>query len=102
CFAVKLHSMIESIPYPVMGGIFMLLFGFLAVSGIRMLLGAKVDYAKCQTLILTCIVCVIDIRVATLQIGEVDLSGMRLATVVAIILGIFFKLIDVLNLSNED
>src|SRR5690625_4172114 len=101
-FAGKLAAMIQSIPEPVMGGISMLLFGIIAASGIRMLVEAKVDYAKSQNLILTCIVFVIGISGATLQIGEVALSGMGLATVVAIILGLFFKLLDVLNLSNED
>jgi len=101
-FAGKLAAMIQSIPEPVMGGISMLLFGIIAASGIRMLVEAKVDYSKSQNLILTCIVFVIGISGATLQIGEVALSGMGLATVVAIILGLFFKLLDVLNLSNED
>src|SRR5699024_3440703 len=88
-FAGKLAAMIQSIPEPVMGGISMLLFVIIAASGIRMLVEAKVDYAKSQNLILTCIVFVIGISGATLQIGEVALSGMGLATVVAIILGLF-------------
>lgn len=101
-FIGKLAAMIQSIPTPVMGGISMLLFGIIAASGIRMLVEAKVDYSKSQNLILTCVVFVIGISGATLQIKEVALSGMGLATVVAIVLGLFFKLLDVLNLSNED
>lgn len=101
-FAGKLAAMIQSIPGPVMGGISMLLFGIIAASGIRMLVEAKVDYSKSQNLILTCMVFVIGISGATLQIKEVALSGMGLATVVAIVLGLFFKLLDVLNLANED
>ena len=100
-FAGKLAATIQSIPTPVMGGISMLLFGIIAASGIRMLVEAKVDYSKSQNLILTCIVFVVGISGATVQIKEVALSGMGLATVVAIVLGLFFKLLDVLNLSNE-
>lgn len=100
-FIGKLAALIQSIPTPVMGGISLLLFGIIAVSGLRMLVEAKVDYSKSQNLILTCVVLVIGISGATIKIGEVALTGMGLATVVAIILGLFFKLLDVLNLSNE-
>lgn len=100
-FVGKLAAMIQSIPTPVMGGISLLLFGIIAASGIRMLVEAKVDYSKSQNLILTCVVLVIGISGATINIGEVALTGMGLATVVAIVLGLFFKILDLLNLSNE-
>jgi len=100
-FVGKLAAMIQSIPTPVMGGISLLLFGIIAASGIRMLVEAKVDYSKSQNLILTCVVLVIGISGATINIGEVALTGMGLATIVAIVLGLFFKILDLLNLSNE-
>ncbi len=84
-----------------MGGISLLLFGIIAASGIRMLVEAKVDYNRSQNLILTCVVLVIGISGATIQIGEVALKGMGLASIVAIVLSLFFKLLDVLKLSNE-
>jgi len=100
-FIGKLAALIQSIPAPVMGGISLLLFGIIAASGIRMLVEAKVDYSKSQNLILTCVVLVIGISGASINIGEVALTGMGLATVVAIILGLFFKLLEVFNLTNE-
>ena len=100
-FVGKLAALIQSIPTPVMGGISLLLFGIIAASGIRMLVEAKVDYSKSQNLILTCVVLVIGISGASIKIGEVALTGMGLATVIAIILGIFFKILDILKLSNE-
>ncbi|HLR42679.1 MAG TPA: uracil permease [Pseudogracilibacillus sp.] len=100
-FIGKLAALIQSIPTPVMGGISLLLFGIIAASGIRMLVEAKVDYSKSQNLILTCVVLVIGISGATIHIGEVALTGMGLATIVAIVLGLFFKLLEILNLSNE-
>ena len=100
-FVGKLAATIQSIPTPVMGGISLLLFGIIAASGLRMLVEAKVDYSKSQNLILTCVVLVIGISGATINIGEVALTGMGLATIVAIILGLFFKILDLLNLSNE-
>ena len=100
-FIGKLAALIQSIPTPVMGGISLLLFGIIAASGIRMLVEAKVDYSKSQNLILTCVVLVIGISGASINLGDVALTGMGLATVVAIVLGLFFKLLEVLQLSNE-
>lgn len=101
-FCGKLAALISSIPTPVMGGISLLLFGVIAASGIRMLVESKVDYNRSQNLILTCVVLAIGISGATIHFGTVELKGMGLATVVAIILSLFFKLLDVLNLSNEE
>src|SRR5690625_2917161 len=100
-FFGKLAALIQSIPTPVMGGISLLLFGIIGASGIRMLVEANVDYSKSQNLILTCVVLVIGISGASINIGEVALTGMGLATVVAIVLGLFFKLLEILNLANE-
>lgn len=100
-FIGKLAAVISSIPEPVMGGISLLLFGIIAASGIRMLVEAKVDYSKSQNLILTCVVLVIGISGASVDLGEVSLTGMGLATVIAIILSLFFKILELLNLSNE-
>ncbi|MFD1170663.1 uracil permease [Oceanobacillus caeni] len=100
-FCGKLAALIQSIPTPVMGGISLLLFGIIAVSGLRMLVEQNVDYNNSQNLILTCVVLGIGISGASLSIGTVSLSGMGLATVVAILLSLFFRLLDLLHLSNE-
>lgn len=100
-FFGKFAALISSIPTAVMGGISLLLFGMIAVSGLRTLVEAKVDYDKSRNLILTCVVLVVGLSGATIQLGSVPLKGMGLATIVAIILSLFFKLLDVLKLSNE-
>lgn len=100
-FCGKLAALIMSIPTPVMGGISLLLFGIIAVSGLRMLVESKVDYSISQNLILTCVVLAIGISGAAIKIGSVELSGMGLATIVAIILSLFFKILEKLKLSND-
>lgn len=100
-FCGKLAALIMSIPTPVMGGISLLLFGIIAVSGLRMLVESKVDYSISQNLILTCVVLAIGISGAAIKIGTVELAGMGLATIVAIILSLFFKILDKLKLSND-
>lgn len=101
-FVGKLAAIISSIPPAVMGGISLLLFGIIAVSGLRMLVESKVDYNRSQNLILTCVVLVIGISGTTIQIGEISLTGMGLATIVAMLLSLFFKGLELLNLTNED
>jgi uracil permease len=100
-FFAKLAALITTIPTPVMGGVSLLLFGVIAASGIRMLVETKVDYSKATNLILTTVVLVIGISGASVNIGPLSLKGMALATVIAILLSLFFKLLDILKLSNE-
>ncbi|GIO21205.1 uracil/xanthine transporter [Oceanobacillus oncorhynchi subsp. incaldanensis] len=101
-FCGKLAALISSIPTPVMGGISLLLFGIIAVSGLRMLVEQQIDYNNSQNLILTCVVLAIGVSGASIELGAVELTGMGLATIVAILISLFFKLLDALNLSNED
>lgn len=100
-FVGKLAALINTIPLAVMGGISLLLFGVIAASGIRMLVESKVDYSKPSNLMLTTIVLVIGISGAKIAWGNFEMKGMALATVIAIVLSLFFKLSDVLGLSNE-
>ncbi|TDF97485.1 uracil permease [Paenibacillus piri] len=100
-FVGKISALIQTIPTPVMGGVSLLLFGVIAASGIRMLVETKVDYSKPVNLILTTVVLVIGLSGAALKWGHIELKGMALATVVTILLSLFFKLLEVCKLSSE-
>ena len=97
----KLSALIQSIPTPVMGGVSMLLFGVIAASGIRILVEAKVDYNNPMNLLLTSIVMGVGVSTASLTIGTVTLRGMSLATVIAIILSVAFRIILALRGQEE-
>ena len=99
-FIGKLSAVIQSIPTPVMGGISILLFGVIAASGIRMLVEAKVDYSRPINLTLTAIVLIVGISGAAVNIGNVQLKGMALATVVGMVLSLLFHLLERLGLVN--
>lgn len=100
-FVGKLAGAIQSIPQPVMGGVSLLLYGMIAASGIRMLVEARIDYSKPRNLILTAVVLIIGISGASVRLGAVSLTGMGLATVVAIILSLLLKLFDMLQLTSN-
>src|SRR5699024_281186 len=100
-FSGKLTTLISLITVSAMGVISFFLFGIIAVADEMLLVEAKVDYINSQNLILTCTFLVFGISGLEVSISEVVLSGMGLATVIAMILSLFFKILDLLNLSNE-
>lgn len=93
----KLAAVISAIPAPVMGGVSMLLFGVIAASGVRVLVESKVDYNNPFNLMLTSIVLGVGVSTAAITFGAVTLSGMSLATVVAIILSLIFNVLGKLK-----
>jgi uracil permease len=101
-FVGKLSAFIQSIPTPVMGGVCLLLFGVIAASGIRMLVEAKVDYSKPANLSLTAIVLIVGISGAAVNLGNVQLKGMALATVVGMTLSLLFHCIATLQPTEEE
>ena len=100
-FCGKLSQLIHSIPVPVMGGICILLFGVIATSGFRVLVESKVDYSKSSNLVMTSVIMIIGLSGAKLTFGAFSVQGMVLATLVAIIMSLLFKLFAKLNLLNE-
>lgn len=100
-FSGTLTELIRSIPTPVIGGISLLLFGVIAASGFRTLIEEKVDYSKPRNLILTSVVMIIGLSGAELSIQAVQLKGMALATIVAILLNLLFIIFDKLRLMND-
>jgi len=101
-FLGDLAALIISIPSAVMGGVSLLLFGIIAASGIRMLVEAKVDYGKSSNIILTTVVLVIGLSGASLNLGYLQLKGIGLATVVAIVLSLLIWGLKKINWLKED
>ena len=99
-FVGKIAALIHGIPVPVMGGVCILLFGFIAASGIRMLVEKHVDYTRSKNLILTAVTMMCGLSGATVVVGPVQLKGMGLATVVAMILSLAFLLFERLHIDN--
>ena len=101
-FIGKLSTLIQTVPGPVIGGISFLLYGMIGTSGIRILVDSQVDYGKSRNLILTSVIFVAGLSGITVTIGSVQLTGMVLACVVGMILGLTFHLLEKFHLTNED
>lgn len=100
-FIGKLSELIHSIPVPVMGGICILLFGVIAASGIRVLVEQHVDYSKSSNLVMTSVVMIIGLSGAKISFGAFSVQGMVLATLVAIIMSLLFRIFEKMGLLNE-
>ncbi|MBP3385036.1 MAG: uracil permease [Firmicutes bacterium] len=100
-FFGQVSALISTIPGPVMGGISFLLYGMIAASGIRLLVDKKVDYSKPRNLAMTAVVFVTGLSGAAIQIGDVQLTGMCLATIVGIVMGLAMYIIDKAGWAND-
>lgn len=100
-FVGKFAALIHAIPTPVMGGVCILLFGFIAASGIRMLIEKHVDFTRSKNLILAAVTMISGLSGATVVLGPVQLKGMGLATVVAMGLSLVFLLFHKFHMDNE-
>lgn len=100
-FIGKASGLIQTIPAPVMGGVSFLLYGMIGASGIRLMVDSKIDYARPRNLALTSVVFITGLSGAFIQIGSVKLTGMCLATVVGIVIGVLFYILDKLKLTND-
>lgn len=79
-------TFISTIPGAVMGGVCLILYGFIASNGLKTLIDSKVDMTKTRNLIIISVMLVIGIGGATISYGIVTFSGMALAAIVGIIL----------------
>jgi uracil permease len=100
-FIGKMTTLINTIPGPVIGGISFLLYGMIGASGIRILVDAKVDYGKSRNMAMTSVIFVTGLSGVAVKLGSIQLSGMVLACVVGMLMGLMFFVLDKLNLTND-
>ena len=62
---------------------------------------ASVDYSKNRNMILTSVIFVTGLSGVTLSLGDVSLSGMTLAAIVAMIMSLVFHALDRAKLTND-
>ena len=100
-FIGKMTTLINTIPGPVIGGISFLLYGMIGTSGIRILVESQVDYNKSRNMAMTSVIFVVGLSGINVQFGSIQLSGMVLACVVGMLMGLMFYVFDKLKLTND-
>jgi uracil permease len=98
----KISAAISSIPPAVMGGITMLLYGIIAVQGIRIFVERKVDFSKNSNMVLGAVTFVVGVSGAQITIGDVQFKGMAFAAIVGVLLSLIFYVLGKLGLMNEE
>lgn len=100
-FIGPLAALIQTIPGNVIGGVTFLLYGMIGASGIRLLVDEKVDYSQSKNLILTSVVFTAGLSGLALNFAGIQLKGMVLASVVAILISLAFYVIEKAGLMNH-
>ena len=100
-FIGKASALIQTIPGPVMGGVSFLLYGMIGASGIRLMVDAHIDYSKASNLAMTSVVFVVGLSGISIQVGSAQLSGMSLAALTGMVLGLIMYLLDKYHLTND-
>ena len=81
-------TLIATIPAAVMGGISIILYGFIAANGLKVLYDAKVDMTQTRNLIVVSAMLVIGLGGSIISFGAFSIYGMSLAAIVGIILNL--------------
>ena len=84
-FSPKFGALIGTIPSPVIGGLAIVLFGLIAVTGARIWVENKVDFSESRNLITAAVALTLGAGDLTLQAGDFSLGGIGTATFAAIV-----------------
>jgi uracil-xanthine permease len=85
-FSPKFGALIETIPGPVLGGVSIVVFGLIAVTGARIWVVNRVDFSDNRNLIVAAVTLVLGAGDFSLKFGGFALGGIGTATFGAIIL----------------
>jgi len=85
-FSPKFGALIETIPGPVLGGVSIVVFGLIAVTGARIWVANRVDFSDNRNLIVAAVTLVLGAGDFSLKFGAFALGGIGTATFGAIIL----------------
>ena len=92
-FLGKFTALVSTIPNAVLGGVSLLLYGFIAVNGLKVLIKNQVNFEDSKNVIVASSMLVLGLGGAVIAINSGDLSltisGLSLASVVGILLNLF-------------
>ena len=91
-FLGKFTAIISSIPWAVLGGVTVLLYGFIAVNGLKVLIENRTDFNKTKNVIVASAMLVLGLGGAAISFVSgnfnVSVSGMSLAAIIGILLNL--------------
>ncbi|MFI3261210.1 MAG: solute carrier family 23 protein [bacterium] len=85
-FLGKLTAIISTIPNAVLGGVSLILYGFIAVNGLKILVENKIDFDNPKNVVIASTMLILGLGGANIVISGVTISGMSLAAICGIVL----------------
>ena len=94
-FLGKFTAIVSTIPNPVLGGVSLLLYGFIAVNGLKVLIENQIHFGVNKNIVVASTMLVLGLGGAAVSIVHGDLSltisGMSLAAVIGILLNLLLR-----------
>ena len=94
-FLGKFTALISTIPGAVLGGVSLLLYGFIAVNGLKVLIKNQIDFENSKNIVVASSMLVIGLGGAAISIVSgnlsITISGMSLASIIGIILNLIIR-----------
>lgn len=81
-----LTVIIQSIPAAVMGGMSIVLYGFIGLNGVKVLIDNRVDFSQTRNMLIASTILVLGLGGAVIDFGKFSIYGMALAAIVGILL----------------
>lgn len=92
-FLGKFTAIVSTIPNAVLGGVSLLLYGFIAINGLKVLIKNQIDFGKSKNVVVASTMLVLGLGGAAISIISGDLSitisGMSLSAIIGILLNLF-------------
>ena len=92
-FLGKFTALVSTIPNAVVGGVSLLLYGFISVNGLKVLIENQVDFGKTKNVVVASAMLVLGLGGAAISIvsGDVSvtISGMSLAAIIGVLINLF-------------
>ena len=85
-FISKIGAFLQTIPSPVMGGILILLFGAITVTGLNLLVTAKTDLMKPRNMTIVGIILILPIGGLSIGSGDFAINGIGLGGLLGVLL----------------
>jgi len=103
-FLGKFTALVSTIPNPVLGGVSVLLYGFIAVNGLKALIDNRVSFAQMRNVVIASAMLVLGLGSAAISLPtgnlSVTFSGMSLAAIVGVLLNLFLPAETQVNLKK--
>lgn len=90
-FVRPLMCVVETIPACITGGVSLILYGFIASSGVKMLINNKIDFGKTKNIFVASVILVAGIGGLNITVGSITITSTAVAMILGILLNVILK-----------